>query len=88
MSEESQAITLISAQGLLGPEAPGYQEVRGDKTSINLIKLTWAQLISIAKEITTGQMGLTFQGVLFQFLTIPLRNPEHSEPRDPGMVGV
>lgn len=49
ISEESQAITLISAQGLLGPEAPGYQEVRDDKTSINLIKLTWPYSLALPK---------------------------------------
>lgn len=29
---------MISAQGLLGPEAPGYKEARDDRTSIKLIK--------------------------------------------------
>lgn len=65
VSEESHAIIRISAWGLLGPEAPGYQAVRNDKTSINLIKLTWPQLISNAKMIITGQIELIFPGVLF-----------------------
>lgn len=56
---------LISAQGLLGPEAPGYQEVKDDRTSINLIKLIRPLLISIAQMIITGQTGLISQEVLF-----------------------
>lgn len=55
----------MSAQGLLGPEAPAYQAARDNRTSINLIKLARPQLISIAQTIITGQTGLISQGVLF-----------------------
>lgn len=48
---------LISAQGVLGPEAPGYHKTRDDRTSINLITLARPQLISTAQMIT-GQTGL------------------------------
>ena len=61
----SQAIILISTQGLLGPEAPGYQAARDDRTSVNLIKLSRPQLIITAQMIITGQTGLISQGMLF-----------------------
>ena len=72
ISGESQAIVLISTQGLFGPEPSGYQAARDDRASINLIKLARPQLIITAQMIITGQIGLIFQGVLSSSWPFPL----------------
>lgn len=62
----SQAIRLISAQGLPGLVASGYRTAWDDRTSINLIKFARPRLIRIGQMIIIGQTGLISQGVLFR----------------------